>query len=298
MGRRALLLVNPVSRSGADAAVAAATILRQGGLEVIEGDGAQPDKYADCVRGHRGKVDCVVVGGGDGSAHLALPGLLGLEMPLGFLPLGTANNLARNLGLPTDLAAACAVVVAGATRRIDVADVNGHYFFNVAGLGLSSEVNRRVPRQLKRHFGVLAYAGYAFKVARRFRPFHAEIEGDDGKVLRVRSMQITVCNGKHYGNGLSIAKIAQIDDGRLDLCSTEVDHWWRGMRNLPALLRGDPDAAPDVRWLTSASFKIRTRRPMRLDADGEMVGKTPALIRVHPRRVEVYVPDGATAPAG
>lgn len=103
--------------------------------------------------------------------------------------------------------------------------VNGHYFFNIASLGLSAEINRRVSRRLKRHWGVLAYIATAVQVIWQVRPFHAQIRWKD-QSIRVKTLQITVANGRYYGSGLVIADDATIDDERLDLHSLEIQNWW------------------------------------------------------------------------
>lgn len=291
--RRALLLINPGSRRGRDDRQAAETLLAEGGLELVHGDVSDPARYADVIRGKRDSVDLVIVGGGDGSINLALPGVLGGDLPLGILPLGTANNLARNLGIPVDLEAAARIVLAASEQLIDVADVNGSYFLNVSGLGLSTEINRRIPKDLKRRWGILAYVIFAYKVARRMRPFHAEIAYDDEPPRRVRTLQITVCNGRHYGAGMKISAGATIDDGRLELCSTEIDAWWKALRLIPSMMRGTPERQDALRWLSATRVEIRTRRSLRVDADGELVTRTPVVYRIHPRRLRIFAP---TAP--
>lgn len=289
MPRRALLLVNPKSRRGRDEGAAAAEALRAAGLVLTIPDGSDCTRYADLVRAHKQGTDLVIVGGGDGSINFAVPGVLEAGLPLGVLPLGTANNFARNVGVPLDLPKACALLAAGPLRKIDVAFVNDRPFLNVAGLGLSTEINRHVPRDLKKRFGPLAYGVYGLKVARRMRPFHARIVCD-GEAHDVRTLQITVCNGRHYGSGLQIAKAARIDDATLDWCSVEVDPWWKGLRFLGALMRGRPDRHDELLWSFGREIVIETRRPMVLDADGEIVGRTPARLRVLPRALTVIAP--------
>jgi len=292
---RTLLLINPLSRRGADEAKTATEALRAAGHELMIPDARDPGRYADIVREHKGRVDIVVIGGGDGSVKLSVGGLLDLGVPLGVLPLGTANNLARNLGLPLDLAEAIKVITGGRHQKIDVADVNGQFFLNVAGLGLSSDVNRQISKDLKKKLGPLAYVIFALKVARRMRPFRAEIFCDDGVPMKVKSFQVTVCNGRHYGPGMKIAEDATIDDGRLDLCSTEVEHWWQGFGRLPAMMRGKPQDDASLRWLHGRKFVVRTRKPMWVDADGELATMTPAVFTLHRKALTVFVPPSTLA---
>lgn len=290
MAGRVLLLVNPVSRHGRDAAQEAERLLIAAGFAVTSPDARDPGNYAALVRGYRGQVETVVVGGGDGSVHLALPGILDIGAKLGVIPLGTANNFARNLGLPTDLAEACAVIAGAQVREVDVAEANGTLFLNVAGLGLSTVVNQRIPRELKKRWGVLAYMFYAFRIASGMRPFHVEISCDGSAPVRVKTFQVTVCSGKYYGSGLPVHEDARIDDGALDLSSTEVSRWWHGLFCLPALLRGRPHKHAALRWMRGARFEIRTRKRMKVDTDGELSTATPVTFCIHPRKVSVLVP--------
>ena len=126
--RRALLLVNRASRRGALGIGAAEAALAAGGIELHEVDGG-PD-VSTAILAHRDEVDCVILGGGDGTLNAAARGLIETGLPMGLLPLGTANDFARSVGVPFDLEAAARVIVEGFTHEVDVGLVNGHPFFN------------------------------------------------------------------------------------------------------------------------------------------------------------------------
>ena len=114
--RQALLLINPNSRSGAGGAEALTTRLRQGGLGVIQVAPNGPDNIAAAIREHRQRIDRVIVGGGDGTVNAALPGVAASGLPMGVLPLGTANDFARSLGVPLEPLAACDVIAADPSK--------------------------------------------------------------------------------------------------------------------------------------------------------------------------------------
>src|SRR5262249_10777621 len=157
--------------------------------------------------------------------------------------LGTANDLARTLQLPADLRGAAEVIAAGHATRIDLGWVNGRHFFNVAGLGLTVQITRRLSKEVKSRWGVFAYGVAAGRVAWGSRPFHAEIRAG-GEVHRLRTVQIAVGNGRYYGGGMTVAEDAAIDDGRLDLYSLEIDHWWQIVPLLPAMRQGNLAVRP------------------------------------------------------
>ena len=118
------------------------------------------------------------------------------------LPLGTANDFARSVGIPLDLAAAARVICAGHSQRIDAGDVNGHLFFNVASVGLAADLAKAITTERKRRFGRLSYAISAAKLMLEARPFHATIlEGEGREKAMVRTMQVAVGNGRFYGGG-------------------------------------------------------------------------------------------------
>src|SRR3712207_6143705 len=125
MSQRALLLVNRHARQGQGSLDQAAGQLRDLGLQITEEPISKARRPSDLIRAYRGRVDLVIVGGGDGTLNAAVDGLVDAQLPLGILPLGTANDLARTLGIPTDLAAACQVIAAGQRRQIDLGWVNG-----------------------------------------------------------------------------------------------------------------------------------------------------------------------------
>lgn len=284
---RALLLVNSRSRSGADGAPAALDALRAGGVELIEP--APEETYTDAIRARRDVCDMIVVGGGDGSMNAAAAGLLETGLPLGLLPLGTGNDLARTLGLPIDPLKAAQVILAGHTRAIDVGEVNGRPFFNVASLGLSVEVARRLDPEIKRRFGRLGYVIAAARTLAAAAPFRVAID-DGAGMKRARTYQVAVGNGRFYGGGNEVHHEAEIDDGRLHLYSLEMRSMWRLAALGPFFRRGRHHFFEEVRSLESDRFHIRTARPRPINADGEILAQTPATFTLRRAAVRVFAP--------
>lgn len=269
--------------------------LEERGLHIIEYPKATCAEFNDLIRQNAKHVDAVIIGGGDGTVLASLPAIVATKLKFGVIPMGTANNLARNLGIAKEMTSAIDVIGDGVTRRIDLGYVNGRYFLNVAGLGLSTLVNAHVPKELKRRWGVLAYVWYAFKVMRGFRAFSTQITAD-GETRLVRTMQITVCNGKYYGSGLPVAEDAGIDDGYLHLLSAEIRHWWQGFRLIPKMLRGTYDPKAEIRLIRGKEITIETRRPLRIDTDGEILTRTPAKFHIWPKAIEVFAPPALGEP--
>lgn len=297
--RRALLVVNRRARLGEAAHAAAVEALTSCGCEVIDGSPRGEERIADRLRELGGTADVIVVGGGDGTLNAAAEAILAVGKPLCILPLGTANDLARTLRLPADIPAACQLLSAGHTRRIDLGRVNGKHFFNAASLGLSVAITVGLSKERKARFGVFAYFVSALEAVWHWRPFVAEITVD-GVRHRAKTVQVTVGNGVHYGGGLTVASDAAIDDQRLDVLSLEVRGWWELLPLLPALLSGTLNHTPRVRVFRGSQVDVRTAKPKRVNTDGELTTHTPATFEVVPRAVEVFAPPAlppAEAPA-
>jgi YegS/Rv2252/BmrU family lipid kinase len=287
-GRAALVLINRGSRQGDTDLGPALDLLRDAGLEVVEVSSDDHRRLQQAIDEHRGGVDRIIVGGGDGTLNAVADVLVESRLPVGILPLGTANDLARTLELPSDLAAAAAVIAAGTTRQIDLGCINGKHFFNVASLGLSTEVARELTRETKRRWGVLGYPLALWRAVHKRRSFRADIRCDQER-RRLHSIQIWVGNGRHFGGGMTVATDARIDDGMLDLVSLAPRGFWQLILSSPQLLWGHHQDQRLRHW-RGTEIEIRTRRPMPINTDGEVTTQTPAQIRVVPRALSVYVP--------
>lgn len=289
--KRALLLRNPKARRGQESIDPILQRLAAGGLDVtVETFEALPEIARDIVR-LRHIADLVIVCGGDGSVSSAALAAMESGLPLGIMPMGTANDLARTLDIPMDLLAAADVIVRGATRLVDVGTVNGHAFFNVASIGLSSELAQSLDPALKKRFGRLGYAVAALKVLTRASHFGAKIT-EKGRTTAVETYQIAVGNGRHYGGGNVVQESAEIDDGHLDLYSLEMRNLWKLALMLRSFRSGTHGAWQEVRTARCVEFDIETKRPMPVNTDGEIVTATPAHFKVHPKAIAIFAPAG------
>lgn len=234
-------------------------------------------------------IECVVIAGGDGTVNSSLDALLSSSKPLGILPLGTANDFARTLGIPADLAAAADIIVRGKTRRIDVGVVNDRYFLNAAGIGFSTQLQQELPAWTKRRLGPLAYPVGVVKRWRRHRPFWIEIRSD-GTTRHLRAIQVTVANGRYYGGGMVAEQDARVDDGNLDLIVVLPRRWWRHVSSVIGLKRGVYSSRAPIIAERGSAFELRTHRPLSIATDGEPCTYTPASFAVLPGGLEVYAP--------
>ena len=289
---RALLIVNENSRSGRDRGDDAERLLSEAGLTVSRGHTTSREDVSRRIRDARGSADLVVVGGGDGTINAAAPGIIDTGLPLGLLPLGTANDLARTLGVPLDLDEAVAVIAAGHTRRIDLGAVNGHPYFNVASLGFGVDLSHALTSDAKKRWGPLGYAVAGLRALRRLRPFHVDIE-IGGDRHRSKTVHLAVGNGRHYGGGMTVSEDAAIDDGRLDVYSLEIASVFKLLMLLPALRSGRTGRWAEIHTLVGQKIRVTTRRERSVNADGEIVTRTPAVFEVLHDAAAVFVPAAA-----
>lgn len=288
---RILLLINPNSRSGISAGEQVEAALTRAGHSVLIPEKHKKDADPnEMILKHHEDVDYVMVGGGDGSVNLVLPALLECQKPLLVLPLGTANNLARTYALPSRIEEVLKLLEEGTEICADVGRVNGIYFMSVAGLGLSTEVNLNVNSTLKKYLGVLAFILTAMKMIFKMNPFRAELIADGGRPIYTKSWQISVCNGKFYGSGLTVKDDASLHDRKFHLLSTEVHYWWQSIFMAPAFMTGKYKKEHEVMLLDAKVIEIKTRRKLRIDVDGDIKTTTPAKFEIIPKALRLLVP--------
>jgi YegS/Rv2252/BmrU family lipid kinase len=286
--RTALLIVNANSRRGQEAN-AYIDALEAGGMTLIRKECARREHVGQTIKAMRDEVDCVILAGGDGTMSSAAIALRDTKLPLGILPLGTGNDLARTLGLPEDPEQVAQVILEGRTKKIDVGSVNGQPFFNVASIGLTTEITERLNHATKKRFGRLAYPWTALRVVLNSQRFSAIIRCGD-RIDRVRTMQITVGNGRFYGGGMVVSTEAEIDDHMLDIYSLEPSSKWQLLFMARAFSAGEHRDLDEVRTERSNVVEVVTKASRSVSADGEIVTVTPARFSVLPAAVTVYVP--------
>ncbi|MBZ3692347.1 lipid kinase [Phyllobacterium calauticae] len=292
--RRALFIVNPNARSGRKPIDPIRKALETGGLTLVDASPDKDESISDLIRRMQDACDLVIIGGGDGTLNAAAAGLVETGLPLGVLPLGTANDFARTIGLPPVPLKAAELILSSEPRPIDLGEVNGNLFFNVASIGFSAELAAELTEKAKKRWGKLGYAIVAARLLARSRLFTAYVE-HDGSVETIRTMQVSVGNGRHYGGGMTVEETATADDGRLDFYSLEVDHWWRLLGLLPSLRKGTHGRWDDVRAFQTTQVTIKTSKPRPVNTDGDLTTWTPAHFRIREKAIRVFAP---ATPAG
>jgi diacylglycerol kinase (ATP) len=286
-----VLIGNPVSGRGRGAAAldAAAAEVRARGIDpqVLRTEGA-----GHAVELARGAVTrgagLVLVSGGDGTVRDVVEGLGGSAVPLGILPGGTGNDLARALDLPRDIPAAVSAALSGEERALDVWLWNGTPFVNVAGVGLDAAVAGAVNRRFRRLRGTAAYVAALLATLPAFRPTSMSLRGP-GLEWSGAAWLAALANGCCYGGGMRIAPDADPGDGLLDVIVIEDVSKPELLRQFPRIFSGGHVRHPRVRSLRGESVRIEAPE-QEATIDGELIGRTPATITRAPAPVRVRVP--------
>lgn len=286
---RVLVIVNKHARRGETDLQVVQDILQESGVEAIVLACDEVGQARAAIASHRDTVDCIAVGGGDGTLNAIVDAVLESGLPLGLLPMGTANDLAHTLQIPGRLEEATQVIVAGRTTRIDLGWVNGKHYFNVANIGLGYHISRILTAAMKKRWGVLAYPLSLWQAYSAHRPFKARIICD-GRAQRLSSMQIAVGNGKHYGGVMTVHQDAAIDDHHLDLYSLKPRSLWPLLLAAPTIVKGTFTGDNQILLMHGQRIDVQTSRTLSVSTDGEFTTRTPAQFRVAKDALPVIVP--------
>lgn len=273
-------------------------------IAIMRGQGAEPEIYYTTVEDPGEKIAAqlaaehvalVVAVGGDGTIQAVARGLFGSESVLGILPAGTMNNLARSLDIPVNLEEACALFARGDVRAIDVGQINGHLFLEVAGVGLDAAIFPHAEEV--KHWNLRAILKGAWNGLRAVFSYKAPIMtlAFDGQKPRMyHAVEVTVCNAPYYGLHLHVAPDIYMNDGWLDVIICTALDKFKYIRHALSVSQGR-------RAFTSKTIRRRVKTlhvstspeaAVEIHADGTVCGSTPADIKIIPAALNVRVPRG------
>jgi len=232
-----------------------------------------------------------VVCSGDGLVGAVGGAMAGAETPLGIVPGGRGNDLARVLGIPSDPAGAVEVLAAGHSRRIDVGEANGKRFLGIVSVGFDSEANR-LANETSFMRGNLVYAYAAIRTLLTWKPGRFTIRAGDER-YRFSGYSVSVANNRAFGGGMYIAPDAELDDGEFDIVTVGEAGKLRFVSNLPKVFKGTHVEDDDVRVFRASQLELSASRPFPVYADGEHLTELPAKLRILPRALSVLAPPAA-----
>jgi diacylglycerol kinase (ATP) len=236
----------------------------------------------------------VVAAGGDGTTNEVVNGLLQAAgeseaAVLGLIPLGTANDLAEMLQIPSDINAVCRRLAVGATRLIDVGQVNGHYFVNNSAVGLEPMVTVAQDR-LRWVNGNLRYILAALQTIGRAKPWHMRLSWGDSAYDGPISL-VSVGNSNRTGGFFYMTPHATLDDGLLDFVYASGLSRWQMLQLLPQTFTGAHIRHPQVVYRKTTSLSIIASSPTLVQTDGEIIDyhATEITYRLLPKKLRVIV---------
>jgi YegS/Rv2252/BmrU family lipid kinase len=290
-GRRVLVIYNPTAGGRRRRRLEAVLRhLAEAGLVVtVRPTTARGDAEAFARRAAAEGWDVVAVAGGDGTINEAINGLYGQPVPLAVIPLGTANVVAAEIGVPSAPAAIARMIAAGPAQDIHLGVANGRLFIMMAGVGFDARVVAAMPTRLKRLLGKGAYA--LMFLARLF-------EFSRG-VYRVRvddeahtAASVVIANGRFYAGRHTCAPQARLDEPLLYACLFLRPGPWRALRYAAGLLFGFLDRLSDVLILPASRVTVDGSEGEPVQGDGDLIGRMPLEVVLAESTLRLVMPAG------
>jgi len=298
---RALIVHTPISGNGTAAARLGAV---QAELEADLAEAHAPGE-AETIAAGAAARDLIIAAGGDGVVHEVINGLMQHDVPrprLGILPLGTGNDIARNLGL-VEVDAALQAILDRQTRSIDLLRIelqrNGAtrvvYGGLNCGIGLGAAVIRATTRRVKRIFGPsMAYNVGTIRALLRWTSPHVRLVWDDGE-FDGRAMFLAAGNAEYEGGGsMRMSPGSQIDDGRFWVTLIRHGSKLDLLRNFGRLAKGTHPEHPLVDYFPATRLEVSCQPVVEAQSDGDVIGSSPVTITVLPRALTVHAPPGGS----
>jgi YegS/Rv2252/BmrU family lipid kinase len=290
--RRALLVANPVARRASRLRAAAERAFQDAGVACDVALTERPGHAAELARERADAYDALFTLGGDGTAMEVVDALAHRATPVGVLPGGTGNLVARSLRIPLRIERAVPALLAGRVAAIDLGFLveAGRRFAFTAGVGVDARMIAETDPVVKRRFGIAAYTLTAARVSLRRTPFRVRATVD-GEMVEREAAATMVANFGTVLNDLVVLGPGIVrDDGRLDLCVFSPTTTAEAIRVAWRLFRKDFRSDAALLYRPGREFRIECDPPQVYQADGEVLGTTPFTVRVEPLAARVLIP--------
>jgi YegS/Rv2252/BmrU family lipid kinase len=289
-GDRVLVIANPATRRDAAAVVSLLEREVPPGVTLDVHWTRAPRRAREMTERLRQDARGVIAVGGDGTVSEVAAALVGTGVPLGVIPGGSTNIVARELGVPANIAASVRLLFSDhAVHPIDVGTCNEHTFLHMAGAGFDSEMFALANPRLKRKVGWIAYLPAAARALRA--PMGEYTIEADGEVLSLRSPMVLVANGASIINPrIRLLPDIRKDDGWLDLIVVTATRPDELARVIARLLTMQLGTSSFVRRLRARSITVRSTRPIPVELDGDVAASTPATFGILSKAVGLIGP--------
>ena len=288
---RVLLIVNPASRRASRIRERAEKAFAKANVDCDVMPTEAPGHATTIARNHAHKYGAVFTLGGDGTVMEVLSALAHQGTPVGVLAGGTANVVARTLGIPLNPARAIPLLLAGDQARLDLGRLgDGRRFAIGVGVGLDATMIAEAPARLKKRFGFMAYVVGGYKAVLRNQKFNLRLTVD-GHVYERPASAVLIANfGAVLNNLIAFGNGIMHDDGLLTACVFSPANLWDALRILWRMIRKDFGNDPCLFYKSGREFRIETSPEMPSQADGELLGATPLSASVDPLAGTLLIP--------
>jgi diacylglycerol kinase (ATP) len=239
--------------------------------------------------------ELIIAAGGDGTLNEVINGIgenLGGAC-VGLIPLGTGNDFARSIGVPSDLEIAIDMILAGATRSVDLVRVTSdqvRYFVNVSAGGFSGLVDERLTPEMKKTWGPLAYLRSAAAALPELRAYRTTLAFDNEEALMAELYNVVIANGRYVGGGTSIAPDALVDDGLLDVVLIPKRSGAELAFLAAQIAVGAHLSSKSIVFRRASKLTVNSKPGMWFNVDGELVGNEPARFEILPHALRFIAP--------
>ena len=288
--KSAALIVNAQSRRGQAMFEEACAALKGLPFPVDAHAVEKPDKLEPTLKKALSKKpELVILGGGDGTISGLVDLLVGKDVVMGVLPLGTANSFCRTLGIPLDVPGAVAVLNDGVRKRIDLGMIGDDYFANAATLGIAPKIAETVPHGLKKVLGRAGYLTWAAYQYAKFRPFKVTVTPKGEAPTTIKCVEVRIANGRFHG-GQELMETAAVDSGEIVIECVRGHFKRRLIANWAANLLRLPSRREDVVEFHAKELRLDSAKPLPISIDGEVLAHTPVTAKVADDVIDVMVP--------
>ena len=232
--------------------------------------------------------DAVIAAGGDGTVNTVMNGLAGSDTALGIIPMGTANDFAKQAGIPDDARAAFELILDTEPVEIDTASLNGRHFLNVSSGGIGAETTAETPDELKAVLGPLAYAITGVRKLSNLDSMKLKVTGP-GLSLECDAVLFAVGNARTTGGGNILTPRASVTDGLLDICIVDAMPVTSLLPLLLKLRSGEHVGEEGVRYLQAVEITIVSPCPVSVNVDGEPMSESRLEYKAHRGNLRVHL---------
>ena len=292
MERKALFIINPISggkkKDNVPQLIEKFLDANSFRATIVCSDG--PTHARQIAKEAVNQFDLIVAVGGDGTVNEVASALVGTDTVLGIIPFGSGNGLSRFLGISMNAAKAIKALNTGRIEIIDSGSLNGHPFFNMAGMGFDAHIAEVFSHGKKR--GFFTYLVSSIQEISKYKAqlYHIEI---DGAIYEREAFMLSFANSSQYGNNAHISPHASVQDGLLDVCVIKQFPKWRLPEMGIRMLFKATERTGYVEIIRGRQIKVKRRQPGAVHLDGEphMMG-TDMEIKLVPGSIRVIVGEG------